>query len=198
MNLTAADIVPNTFRITNVDISGIVIEQMKKTYPPNREKFMWNVLDITKPMPKKWHEKFDFVFEKSLADALCFEPNAQKQREIVNGMFNEILSCLKDWGIFVVFTIDGAQILSKIGYDPNHGKVWSKIPQLKLVENFRIPVSYKADQPDHFRSQFCDVLVFRKDPTESDVCCSVCKRNGVYSNIEKWVRGGRCGCLEFA
>jgi len=85
--------------ITNIDISPIVIEQMRSRYPD----MDWRVSDVTH-MPELEDASFDAAIDKGTMDAiLCGEGSAEN----TDKMLTEITRILKPAGVFVLITYGG-------------------------------------------------------------------------------------------
>jgi ubiquinone/menaquinone biosynthesis C-methylase UbiE len=94
----AADI-GSVFRmVANIDISSVVVEQMKTTYQ-DHENLLWFTMDCTEMTFTD--EKFDVAFDKGTIDALlCGQDGIQKVEETLK----EVHRVLNRYGIFVEIT----------------------------------------------------------------------------------------------
>lgn len=96
--------------ITNIDISEVVIEQMKKTFR-DREGCKWLTMDATTMTFDK--ESFSVVLDKGTLDAMMSE-ESEGVDEMIQKYFTEVTRVLKTMGRYVCVSLLQEHIIEKL------------------------------------------------------------------------------------
>lgn len=97
--------------ITNIDISEVVIEQMKKQYK-DREGCKWLQMDATS-MKEVDNESFSVVLDKGTLDAMMSE-ESDSVDEMIHKYFSEISRVLKTMGRYVCISLLQEHIIKSL------------------------------------------------------------------------------------
>lgn len=105
--------------ITNIDISEVVIKQMRELNKSKRPDLQYEVMDVTKMTYPD--EKFSVVLDKGTLDAIMPDTK-EPTMEVVNKFFTEIKRVLRNGGRFVCISLLQEHILKKlVSYFPTAG-----------------------------------------------------------------------------
>jgi spermidine synthase len=97
--------------LTNIDISEVVIEQMKKQYR-DREGCKWLQMDAT-AMKEFDNESFSVVLDKGTLDAMMSE-ESDSLNEMIQNYFSEISRVLKTMGRYICISLLQEHIINKL------------------------------------------------------------------------------------
>lgn len=96
--------------LTNIDISEVVIEQMKKTYR-DRETCKWLTMDAT--AMEFDNESYSVVLDKGTLDAMMSE-ESESVNEMVRKYFSEVTRVLKTMGRYVCVSLLQEHIINEL------------------------------------------------------------------------------------
>ncbi|KAG5681408.1 hypothetical protein PVAND_010846 [Polypedilum vanderplanki] len=99
--------------ITNIDLSEVVIDQMKRTY---RDCGTWLSMDATKMAFDD--EKFSVILDKGTLDAMMSEDVTESK--IAIEYFSEVKRVLKNGGRFIIISLLQEHILTALSYFPSN------------------------------------------------------------------------------
>lgn len=88
-------------KITNVDISSVVVKQMMARNQQIRPGLQWRVVDITR-MPEFADQSFDAVLDKSVIDTMACDVNAS---QMIDAYLREALRVLRPGGAYLCVSL---------------------------------------------------------------------------------------------
>jgi len=89
--------------VVNMDISEVVIEQMRQKHEETHPGMKWVVGDVTN-MTCFEDGMFDIVLDKATADTLQFRCKSGVRQELLERMFSEVRRILKTEGVFLLIS----------------------------------------------------------------------------------------------
>lgn len=117
--------------LTNIDISEVVIEQMKKTYR-DRENCKWLTMDAT--AMKFDNESYSVVLDKGTLDAMMSE-ESDSLNEMIQKYFSEVSRVLKTMGRFVCVSLLQEHIINALlNYFPANNFLFRVVRCLEAEE----------------------------------------------------------------
>lgn len=117
--------------LTNIDISEVVIEQMKKTYR-DRENCKWLTMDAT--AMKFDNESYSVVLDKGTLDAMMSE-ESESLNEMIQKYFSEVSRVLKTMGRFVCVSLLQEHIINALlNYFPANNFLFRVVRCLEAEE----------------------------------------------------------------
>lgn len=88
-------------KVTNVDISSVVVNQMMARNQQIRPGLQWRVVDITR-MPEFADQSFDVVLDKSIIDTMACNVNAS---QMIGAYLREALRVLRPGGALLCVSL---------------------------------------------------------------------------------------------